>query len=169
VVLVHVVRKESDRAAARQRLEDYARQHAAGVAVALLVENGGDVPHAIARVARQQFARVVAIGSHRHSEALIPSDVEDAIHELAPCPVLEVSAEQDPRAAARQFLAEAVKERHCTVCGRAGDALVCPECGLRIAGELLVSKQRHEGAERSGLHPEDKELALNPLPGQRGR
>jgi hypothetical protein len=164
VVLVHAVRREADRPEARQRLEAYARQHAPGVALALLVENGGDVPHTLARVARQQFAKVVTIGRHRHSQALIPSDVEDAIHDLAPCPVLEVAAEEDARMAARQFLAEAVAERHCTVCGRQVDAVVCPECGLRIAGELLASKQQHERSERSGLHPEDKSLAVNPLP-----
>lgn len=167
VVLVHVVRREADRQQARQRLEGYARQHAPGVALALLVEDGGDVPHAIARVARQQFAQVVTIGRHRHSEALLRMDVEDAIHDLAPCPVLEVGAEEDPRLTARQFLAEAVAERHCTVCGRQVDAVVCPECGLRIAGELLTSKQQHERPDRSGLHPEDRSLAVNPLPADR--
>ena len=43
VVLVHVVRHEAERAEARNRLESYARQHAPGVALALLVESG-DVP-----------------------------------------------------------------------------------------------------------------------------
>ena len=57
VVLVHVVRREAERERSPQRLEGYARQHAPGVALALLVESGGDVPHAIAQVARQQFAR----------------------------------------------------------------------------------------------------------------
>ena len=167
VVVVHVVRREAERQEARQRLEGHARQHAPGVAVALLVENGSDVPHAIARVARQQFAKVVTIGRHRHGEALLRMDVEDAIHDLAPCPVLEVAADEDPRVAARQFLAKAVAERHCTVCGRQVDAVVCPECGLRIAGELLTSKRQHDGVER-GLHPEDKSLGVNPLPRERG-
>jgi hypothetical protein len=71
--------------------------------------------------------------------------------------------------AARQFLAESVAERHCTVCGRQVDAVVCPECGLRIAGELLASKQRHERSDRSGLHPEDPSLAVHPLPSDRQR
>ena len=163
VVLVHVVRREAERAAAQPRLESYARQHAPGLALALLVESG-DVPHAIARVARQQFAKVLTIGRHRHSETLLRMDVEEAIEDLAPCPVLEVSMDEDPRTAARQFLHEAVSDRHCTVCGRAVDAVVCPECGLRITSELLTSKQQHERAERSGLHPEDKSLAVNPLP-----
>jgi K+-sensing histidine kinase KdpD len=169
VVLVHVVRREDERQQARQRLEEYARQHAPGVALALLVEGGGDVPHAIARVARQQFARVVTIGRHRRSEALLRMDVEDAINDLSPCPVLEVAADDDARMAARQFLAEAVAERHCTVCGRQVDAVVCPECGLRIAGELLTSKRQHDRVER-GLHPEDRSLGVNPVPSdQRGR
>ena len=164
VVLVHVVRREAERAQAQQRLEGYARQHAAGVALALLVENG-DVAPAIARVARQQFAKVLTIGRHRHSESLFRVDVEDAIQDLSPCPVLEVAAEEDPRQVVRQFLATAVAERHCTVCGRQVDAVVCPQCGLRIAGELLTSRNRQEGR---GLHPEDKSLAVNPVPGERG-
>jgi K+-sensing histidine kinase KdpD len=167
VVLVHVVRREAERAQARQRLESYARQHAAGVALALLVENG-DVAPAIARVVRQQFAKVLTIGRHRHSESLFRVDVEDAIQDLAPCPVLEVAAEADPRQVVRQFLATAVAERHCTVCGRQVDAVVCPQCGLRIASELLTSKNLHERQEGRGLHPEDKSLAVNPLPGDRG-
>jgi K+-sensing histidine kinase KdpD len=166
VVVVHVVRHEGERDQARQRLESYARQHAAGVALALLVENGGDVARAIARVARQQSAKVVTIGRHRHSQALVRVDVEDAIQDLSPCPVLEVAADDHPRQVVRQFLATAVAERHCTVCGRQVDAVVCPQCGLRIASELLTSKNRHERQEGRGLHPEDKSLAVNPLPGE---
>ena len=129
VVLVHVVRREAERQQAQQRLESYARQHAPGVALALLVEGGGDVPHAIARVARQQFAKVVTIGRHRHSQALLRMDVEDAIQDLSPCPVLEVAADEDPRMAARQFLAKAVAERHCTVCGRRSTPWSAPSAG----------------------------------------
>jgi K+-sensing histidine kinase KdpD len=171
VVVVHVVRREAERDEARKRLEGYARQHAPGVALALLVESG-DIPHAIAKVARQQSAQVLTIGRHRHSEALLRMDVEDAIQDLSPCPVLEVSADEDARVATRRFLVESVAERHCTVCGRAVDAVVCPECGMRIVSELLTSKQQHERGETRGLHPEDKSLGINPLPGDhptRGR
>ena len=97
---------------------------------------------------------MVTIGRHRHSDALLRMDVEDAIEDLSPCPVLEVAADEDPRGPPARFLAEAVAERHCTVCGRAVDAVVCPECGLRIASELLTSKQQHErGAKAAGCTP----------------
>ena len=120
-------------------------------------------------MARQQFAKVLTIGRHRHSESLFRGwTSRTPFEDLAPCPVLEVAAETDPRASRAPVPGEAVAERHCTVCGRSVDAVVCPECGLRIAGELLTSQRQYQRMEGRGLHPEDKSLAVNPLPGDRG-
>ena len=167
VVLLHVVRREDERQQARQRLEEYARQHAPGVALALLVENGGDVPHAIARVARQQFAKVVTIGRHRHSQALLRMDVEDAINDLSPCPVLEVAAEDDPRAWPpgsswpRQWPSATAR----CAAGRS-TPWSAPSAGC--ASPVSCSPASSD-IER-GLHPEDKSLGVNPVPSdQRGR
>jgi K+-sensing histidine kinase KdpD len=180
VVLVHVVRREAERAAALERLRGHATAHAPGIAVALLAEHG-DVPHKLAQVARQQGARVLTIGRHRHSDALLHADMEDAIHDLAPCPVLEVAADEDPREAAARFLNPSLErqaaasalngpgdgDRPCTVCGRRMQAIVCPDCGARITSELIGQKHQHERAEGRGLHPEDRTLGVNPLPPDR--
>ena len=89
--------------------------------------------------------------------------MEDAINDLSPCPVLEVAAEDKPRAWPpgsswpRQWPSATAR----CAAGQV-DAVVCPECGLRIAGELLTSK--NSDIENAACTPEDKSLGVNPVP-----
>jgi nucleotide-binding universal stress UspA family protein len=143
--VVHVVPPLTDPAYQAERL---AREAHAGVPceTALLQGRPGA---ALLRYAREHAIDLIVVGSHGRtgiSHLLLGSVAEEVVR-LAPCLVLTVPATLAVPEAERVAAVDVPASRHCLVCARAADELICGGCRERIRGEALVRKRE---AERPG-------------------
>jgi nucleotide-binding universal stress UspA family protein len=100
---------------------------------------------AIVRYADEHRVDLIVLGTHGRtgvSRALLGSVAERVVR-TASCPVLAV-----PRRRRRPDDASEESDRpparHCIVCARASDDLICEACRARIRGETLERKLRDE-------------------------
>jgi nucleotide-binding universal stress UspA family protein len=155
LALVHAVDRAASRAEAMARLRALANARAPAPPMDLVVEVG-EAAHALVRIARDRSADLLVMGRNDTSDSLVTMDTEEAVLAMAPCPVLQVSAFDDPLAAARPFAPSTVVEIRCTVCGQPRGATICESCRLRITSEHMQHKLDQEHLPGRGLHLEDR-------------
>lgn len=110
---------------------------------------GGAPAPEIVKYARDNGIDLIILGTHGRtgvSRALLGSVAERVVRTAA-CPVLTVPA--GAAIAAGQTEAAPPEPRHCLVCARESDGLICEPCRARIRGEMLERKQREERAGRT--------------------
>ena len=108
---------------------------------------GGAPATAIVRYARAANVDLIVMGTHGRTgvSRVLLGSVAERVARTAPCPVVTVPALPPPP------IAEAIEApgiRHCLVCARDSEDLICEPCRAKIRGELLDRKQREERAGR---------------------
>jgi nucleotide-binding universal stress UspA family protein len=166
LALVHAVDRAAERQEAMARLRALADAHAPAPPMDLVVEVG-EAAHALVRAARDRQADLLVMGRSHATDSLVTVDVEEAVLTMAPCPVLQVSALDDPVAVARPFAPSTVVEIRCTVCGQPRGATICESCRLRITSEHLRHKLDQEHVPGRGLNLEDRMPSLAQPPTRR--
>ena len=159
---VHVVRHRREVVPARLRLEAWTRERAPRAPLMTKVVRGWP-PRELAHLATYLHADVIVIGGHSPSAALVPDDVQTALDQLTPCPILHVLPSDQPEAAARRAEALATLERPCIMCGLPNLERICPSCRFRVVAELMHHKWIDELGEGRGLHIAGVRAVLEPI------
>lgn len=144
--VVHVVPPLTDPVFEAERLERATGALAVPCETALL---RGRPAAEVLRYARERGIDLIVVGSHGRtglSHVLLGSVAEEIVR-LAPCLVLSVPAAFALPAAERPAPTALHLARHCVVCAREADEIICAACRERIRGEALVRKA---DAERPG-------------------
>ena len=149
LVLVHVLTPPLTRHEAQSRLD----------AIAALVPDlttncfvlRGEPGHAIARTADHEHADVVVVGLGRPSEALIPNGVPEVLDRAGHCPVLQVAQGESYADVVSRLENTHTPRRHCLVCAKAVDDLICQTCQNQITADALESKHRVDKAAVRGV------------------
>ena len=156
--LLHVVHHAHEQDPARARLDAFARERVAGLALSMAVATGSPAAEIVAYAEREKVDLIV-MGTHGRTRPLTHlgrGRVAEAVMRHAPCQVLTIG-----RTAELPLEAEApVAERpqapdaraggtgRCLVCALPSDQLVCDTCKARIQAEAFYRLQREERAGR---------------------
>jgi universal stress protein A len=150
--LLHVVHRAAERAAALDRLGDYAEGQADGVQFTASVAVGRPEQEIVQYAAREQMDLIV-IGTHGRTGLahVVMGSVAEAVVRTAPCQVLTIRL-QPPTGepAVHPAEAPAVAESHCLVCALPSEDRICEACAARIRGEALERLLEDEKAGRRG-------------------
>lgn len=150
--VLHVVRRESDRAAARPRVEAVARA-LQGSATVAAVEVGAPAER-IVDYARQHHIDLIVVGTHARGglRRIAQGRLTEALLRHAPCQVLAVKREEAeaeagaeaPPAGRGERVARAAARalRRCLLCAQPSADLICTTCSARVQGEAIERKRR---------------------------
>lgn len=151
--LLHVVHRAADRAAALDRLGDFAEAQADGVPFTASVAVGRPDQEIVRYAAREQMDLIV-MGTHGRTGLahVVMGSVAEAVVRTAPCQVLTIRLQApsgEPPAHPAPAPAAAA-ESHCLVCALPSEDRICEACAARIRGEALERLLGDEKAGRRG-------------------
>jgi nucleotide-binding universal stress UspA family protein len=155
LVLVHVVERKRDRGNAELRLAAIVRERFGdplAIAVPVVVGVGAPV-HEMIGIARREHADLIVIGAPGEHRALVPLDVEQALENESPIPVLPIRRGVEPLMALQQrFGQSAPPQRHCQLCGQRSEEIVCSACSQRVSAESRYRLRVAEEEYGRGMH-----------------
>ena len=150
LVLVHVLESGGPSRVEAQRRLDETAARAPELHVDCFVLRG-EPGHVIARTAQHERADVIVLGEGRPSDALIPNGVPEVLDRAGHCPTLSVALGESYADVIRRLEKTRLPGRHCLVCARAVDELICRTCQNQITAEALEGRQRVDKAAIRGI------------------
>lgn len=151
--VLHVVPPVTDPSLGAESLARVAASLGEGLRVETALLNGR-AGRNIVDYARDKHIDLIVVGTHGRtgiSHAILGSVAETVVR-LAPCLVLTVPAAVLEPASAdpAKAPADALLPKHCLVCSRPSDELICEGCRAKIRGEALEQKREAERPGRRG-------------------
>jgi nucleotide-binding universal stress UspA family protein len=153
LLLLHVVRRAAERAAALDRLGAFAEARADGVAFTAAVAVGRAAAE-IVRFAESEHVDLIVMGTHGRTGLahVVMGSVAEAVVRRAPSQVLTIRPAGRQRAddaPPARGPAAATEAGHCLVCARSSADRICEACAARIRGEALERMLDDEKAGRT--------------------
>jgi K+-sensing histidine kinase KdpD len=149
LVLMHVAARRAEGEKARERLHAIAALHPE--IEAEIVVGYGDPAHDILRAARHEHVDLIVVGRGHQRGALVPQAIDEILEDAAPCPVVAVGFGETALDVLRGLTLPRTEQRHCLLCARSSDDLVCETCRDRVMADAIDRKRRVEKTAEHGL------------------